>query len=314
MRTDSVGANQLEALLNSEGVKFKREVSLCPGINKRMLKADFAIYGVGDTPVAVIEFDGLQHLQTGDKITDAQLNDSIKDCYCSEHGIKMLRVKYPSAGESVDYDLVSSFIEGVASQTPSIKTGVVLDAVSRRSLNLGHVELENLPYPSYSLDELGHLLERNPSYILNNYILGLKVLQNWSSKSIIGDTRTTRIAREDIVRFLVSQEALFQNNVQLKFSSPAIVHSLGDLTESLESLVICSSAPNLIQLLGQGLNLGHTSLELIQAGDTSSLYRLLKLVQSGRFANVCVDLEIDHLILTELRLVADSAMARFITY
>lgn len=61
----------------------------------RVLRFDFEIQVSGRTP-AVIEFDGVQHFEMGERgvLRDRQRKDRIKDNYCRENRISMLRISH----------------------------------------------------------------------------------------------------------------------------------------------------------------------------------------------------------------------------
>lgn len=308
MKTDSAGSRQIESLLHTRGVNFKKEIPLCQGVRGGILRADFAIYGLKDDPVAVIEFDGTQHLTRSNcvELDIAIANDAIKDEFCLEHGIRLMRISYPKSGESIDTEAINDFLSAVIDAEPAVKTGVVAEFTTKRSLNLLPVELEDLRMPSYSLAEVSSLINRNVSHIWNRYVLGLGLLQNWSGKSSFIRARSSVIAREDLIRFLVEQEALFQSNRQLTISSPEVIYAIGDLTPKIETLIIVHDLSEVGDLISEAeFNLGLVTIRVVGGEEWQQLgemYDILRQLGSGQFANLLVSERLSKDLIRELEL------------
>lgn len=68
--------------------------------HKRNLIFDFAIFDKNDNLFGLIEFDGVQHFKPieifgGDKALEyTKLRDNIKNEYCKNNNIKLLRIPY----------------------------------------------------------------------------------------------------------------------------------------------------------------------------------------------------------------------------
>lgn len=309
MHTDSSGSRQIESRLKALGVNFKKEIPLCPGCVSGFIKADFAIYGAREYPVAVIEYDGAQHrrgLNTR-RLEIAQANDQLKNEFCAEHDIALLRVDDPVSGTALDLSLVDEFIDGVEEQHPSIRTGVEAELVVRRSLNLAPVEYSDLTQYSYTVDEVADLINRQPRYVWDRYIIGLALIQNWSGHSFMSSFEESLISRYDLIRFLVDQEALFQNNELMTVAHPAVVFETGDRTEFYTTLIVVNALEEVgAALMELDVNLGHPII-YVYSSRPDRLYGILRSIQSGRYAGVITGAGLDPDLVREIDLVCDSA-------
>lgn len=98
----SHGEEFIRNYLTMNGFEFEREKVFEDCRHKRPLPFDFAVYtkGLSDTPCHLIEFDGRQHYQPiqfwgGQEAFEAtKLRDSIKDDYCTQRGISLIRIPY----------------------------------------------------------------------------------------------------------------------------------------------------------------------------------------------------------------------------
>lgn len=58
---------------------------------------------------------------------------------------------------------------------------------------------------SYTVEEVAALINRQPRYVWDRYIIGLALIQNWSGHSFMSSFEESRISRYDLIRFLVDQ-------------------------------------------------------------------------------------------------------------
>lgn len=99
-RGDSSGVIIIARVLQELNLQYKREVTLEDCRYKKVLPFDFGIYNKGKELFFLIEYDGEQHFRAtkrfgGDsKLRLIQLRDKIKDEYCRDKEIPLLRVKY----------------------------------------------------------------------------------------------------------------------------------------------------------------------------------------------------------------------------
>ena len=110
----SIGEQQIEALLISHNIKFIRQYSFKDCISPRMsqLLFDFAIINDNNDLLYLIEYDGIQHFQPieyfgGEQNFDyLQKCDEIKNYYCQEHNIPLIRIPYNKKGKIKIEDLI----------------------------------------------------------------------------------------------------------------------------------------------------------------------------------------------------------------
>lgn len=98
----SKGESEIQAVLKSYSVDFKREYKFQDCRYKSALPFDFAVFK-NDNPVLLIEYDGEQHFEyrsfgrkkrETDSLEFIQLRDAIKTEYCKKRGIPLLRIPY----------------------------------------------------------------------------------------------------------------------------------------------------------------------------------------------------------------------------
>lgn len=90
---ESKGENYINELLNKNNIKYKRQMKFDGCKNKRLLPFDFYLteYNI------CIEFDGIQHFEPiygVDVLNSLKNNDNIKNKYCLNNNIVLLRIKY----------------------------------------------------------------------------------------------------------------------------------------------------------------------------------------------------------------------------
>lgn len=92
--------NKLEEQLIKNNINFKKQWKFKDCKNLKTLSFDFAILNNDNLLKILIECDGIQHFQPVDffggeeSFKKSKLRDLIKDEYCKEHGIKLLRIPY----------------------------------------------------------------------------------------------------------------------------------------------------------------------------------------------------------------------------
>lgn len=101
-RKSSVGEFEILKFLKNTKSVFKKEVSFrnCRGTNKLLF--DFAVFSSEsqEKPEFLIEYDGIQHFEPVDyfggqeRFEKQQLHDRIKDDYCKQNGIELIRIPY----------------------------------------------------------------------------------------------------------------------------------------------------------------------------------------------------------------------------
>lgn len=97
---DSKGELEIEKLLNNSRLTFKRQHRFNRCRDKNPLPFDFTIYNQSNNIICIIEYDGRQHFEAiehwgGEKsLKLQQKRDKIKNEYCKENNIPLLRIPY----------------------------------------------------------------------------------------------------------------------------------------------------------------------------------------------------------------------------
>lgn len=97
----SVGETIIAQLLNQNNIKFKKEYSFDDLKYIDKLRFDFAIFDDNNNLLHLVEYDGDQHFITHnsgwnnqENLNKIQIRDTLKNEYCKEKGIKLIRIKY----------------------------------------------------------------------------------------------------------------------------------------------------------------------------------------------------------------------------
>lgn len=98
----SNGEAQIEFLLRQNNLNFKKQYTFedCLSPKNSKLLFDFAIFNTNNQLIYLIEYDGIQHYKAieyfgGEKdFLYRQKCDSIKNTYCKEHNIPLIRISY----------------------------------------------------------------------------------------------------------------------------------------------------------------------------------------------------------------------------
>lgn len=100
---NSRGELIINKLLQESGVNFATQFSFSDlvGPNGGPLRFDFAVFDKNNTLIELIEFDGRQHYigpegnwTHSQSLESIKANDNLKDKYCEEHNIKLIRIPY----------------------------------------------------------------------------------------------------------------------------------------------------------------------------------------------------------------------------
>lgn len=96
----SIGEKNIENLLKSNGINYAREYTFSDLKDKKKLRFDFAIFDKNNSLSHLIEFDGRQHSNdytpwnSEETLAERQARDKLKDEYCKEHNIRLIRIPY----------------------------------------------------------------------------------------------------------------------------------------------------------------------------------------------------------------------------
>lgn len=108
----SYGANKIKEFLSNHNINFKMEYTfknLKSSKNMR-LRFDYAIFDDCDNLKYLIEFDGIQHFEPISKFggvkgfETTKQNDLLKNKYCEEYGIKLIRVSYIDMDNNINLE------------------------------------------------------------------------------------------------------------------------------------------------------------------------------------------------------------------
>jgi hypothetical protein len=102
----SKGENRIKQWLDDNNYNYETQFSFSDCKNKLPLRFDFKI-NLNDNNFVLLEYDGVQHFNETwyDNLSIQQRRDSIKDNYCKEKNIKLIRIKY------TDYDNIENILK-----------------------------------------------------------------------------------------------------------------------------------------------------------------------------------------------------------
>ena len=96
----SIGEENIEKILKENHISYAREYSFEDLKNKGRLRFDFAIFNNNGKLSHLIEFDGRQHnnsyipWNSQETLQERQYRDNLKNNYCQEKNIKLIRIPY----------------------------------------------------------------------------------------------------------------------------------------------------------------------------------------------------------------------------
>lgn len=97
----SKGEFTIAKILTENNINFKREFKFLDLKDKGYLKFDFAIFDDSDNLLYLIEYDGIQHFKANERgwnttehLLNIQRRDRLKDEYCQNNNIPLIRIKY----------------------------------------------------------------------------------------------------------------------------------------------------------------------------------------------------------------------------
>ena len=98
---ESKGSKIIKSILDENNIEYQQEYKFNDCRNKQELPFDFFIESIN----TCIEFDGIQHYKPvtifgGDKKYEiTKFNDNIKDKYCNDNNINLVRISYKEIGK-----------------------------------------------------------------------------------------------------------------------------------------------------------------------------------------------------------------------
>lgn len=109
--SNSIGEKNIENLLKQYGINFIKEFSFSDLKYKKRLRFDFAIFDKNNKLSHLIEFDGRQHnnlytpWNSEETLQERQLKDNLKNTYCQEKNILLIRIPYEKRDNITIQDL-----------------------------------------------------------------------------------------------------------------------------------------------------------------------------------------------------------------
>ena len=104
----SYGESFINKYLVDNGVRFKKEYIFPDCKYNGVLRFDFAILDKTEDPIFLIEYDGKQHhtpisfFGGNEGFESLKKRDHIKDEYCAEHGLELLRIPYSMSFDDIE--------------------------------------------------------------------------------------------------------------------------------------------------------------------------------------------------------------------
>lgn len=133
----SKGERVIKEWLDDNNIEYKEQYKIvdCKG-KTRPLPFDFAIFD-NSKLLFLIEFDGLQHFMPKfgkENFEDIKTNDEIKNNYCFENNIPLIRIKYNRAlkFENFKKKVINELIENINMTIPSEASRKLLERVETR--------------------------------------------------------------------------------------------------------------------------------------------------------------------------------------
>lgn len=96
----SIGEQNIENLLKQHNINYIKEYSFNDLKLIKKLRFDFAILNSNNQLIELVEFDGRQHnneytpWNSTESLQERQYKDNLKNKYCEEHNIKLIRISY----------------------------------------------------------------------------------------------------------------------------------------------------------------------------------------------------------------------------
>lgn len=94
----SIGELNIEKILKQNNIIYQTQVQFKDLKNIKPLRFDFGIYNKEGKIIRLIEFDGIQHFEEQDyfthSLTETKNNDIIKNEYCKNNNIPLVRIPY----------------------------------------------------------------------------------------------------------------------------------------------------------------------------------------------------------------------------
>lgn len=110
----STGELIVKHILDEQGITYKTQYTFADCKWKNVLRFDFAIFSDNEDLLALLEYDGQQHYESieyfgGEEAFEkTQIRDEIKNNYCKEHNIKLVRLKYDLTEDEIKEIIINT--------------------------------------------------------------------------------------------------------------------------------------------------------------------------------------------------------------
>lgn len=91
---ESKGEATIAKFLDSQNIEYDREFSIKYAKSKRPLRLDFLVGNVAIEYDGELHYKAIKHFGGEDSLTETQRRDRIKDKYCADNGIPLIRIPY----------------------------------------------------------------------------------------------------------------------------------------------------------------------------------------------------------------------------
>jgi hypothetical protein len=114
---ESRGERFVADYLTSRGIIFERQYKFKDCVNHKELPFDFAVLDSEGALLCLIEYDGIQHFKPFKhfggvaKFKKTQKNDRIKNKYCSDNNIRLLRIPYTKTSDEIIEEINMFIVE-----------------------------------------------------------------------------------------------------------------------------------------------------------------------------------------------------------
>lgn len=182
----SYGEKQIENYLIHNKIKYQTQTTFDGCVDNDYLKFDFSIYDDNSELLSVLEYDGEAHFKPiqfgGISIDEAKLNfetqvkrDKIKNCFCKENNIKMLRISYKDSDKI--YDILNSYLSNLLSREMKTPTKFYINSMKSPSVKFLEI-IKDLPNGVYPKSFFKSILS-NPNQTLSQTIFQKPIVKEY---------------------------------------------------------------------------------------------------------------------------------------
>lgn len=172
----SYGESEIENFLLYNKINYSKQVTFSDCKDKDVLKFDFSVNDKNGNILSLIEFDGLFHFKpiklTGmtqqqaiDNLRSTQKRDNIKNAYCNDNDISLLRIKYTE--KHFINNKLKPYLENLLYNKFEVPNKYVLGTVKKE--NIKFIDFMNdLPNGLYPKSWIRKNISDNSSFIISS--------------------------------------------------------------------------------------------------------------------------------------------------